>query len=317
MPDARVSEGSFFHMFAEIAGAPMTSEASFQFCVSNLAEEITSNKQTDFWESVEARIFSSFPRGTIDEFTAMRDWIWLHGREDQNRISMLSYLNGLSAQLLQDFGSEHRPRLQQSNQFLRAADNPHRAARTLLFWLSRVLPRDLLVSVLEQRPATNQINMLSNATQRLLEIGYAEPHLHLGASMSFDQFWPCVLNQLGNRTFKFDMFQSRNSFFDHGRGMAIWLLRAALIRIHLARFLKLEHSYPDFHSYMLRDGEEKAVCSGIKQAVGEVLKPRLDRKYYHQTCFRALQDIYRRIANPGTVDEYPNWRRKVGHDLEH
>ena len=298
----RRSELPFYKIYSEIACAPLCSQEAFEFCVDDLCQETTNKNEHSFREAIEDRLIRSYPSLAVDEFAALRDWIWLGNsshREKQPR-TMAAYLESLASSLLSDEGSVLAPSVRDHDTLCEiVGDNLQSSGREYLSWLKRSMPIDLLANVYR---AGCHVDALSQSTKHLLKQGYAETHLHLGASISFEQLWPCVLGSIADSDFRFNDFQSRNSAFDHGRGMATWLIRAAIIRVFLAKYLFLDHDNKTFREYWstaLNSVNGSAHVREVMASLIDVLRsPKVRTKSYSAERFSILQHLYRNVIGP-------------------
>ena len=314
MKHNRHSETPFFKLFAEVAAAPLASLESFEWNVVDLWAESYSKQPNKseiaqpFWGALEGKWAREFPSVSLDEITSMRDWIWYGelGESAESSLPMHLYLRRLAELLLQDNGVALIPSIKSDSLFCNLAPGGlRRAARELFVWIKRMLPVDALSSAIDGA----QIDNLTESTERLLIEGYGETHLHLGASFGFEHLWPCMLHRLSEWHLKFDFMSSRNAAFQHGRGLATWILRAAIIRMLLGNFLFLKHKHTDFRSFWL----ENLKCLELEVSyfqwschaslVDRIVEPRKFDALYNADEFGLLQRIYRRqLLMIGTVN---------------
>jgi hypothetical protein len=73
--------------------------------------------------------------------------------------------------------------------------------------------------------------------QMLRDRGFAETHLHLGASPDFSLAWAALMHGLTKDESSHSEFESLGANFDHGRELGSWLLHAAVVRFVLAEWL--------------------------------------------------------------------------------
>jgi hypothetical protein len=73
--------------------------------------------------------------------------------------------------------------------------------------------------------------------QKILERGFSETHLHLGAALNFSVAWAALMRALTSKQGQYSDFESPGACFDNGRTLGSWLLHAAVVRLVLADWL--------------------------------------------------------------------------------
>ena len=211
------SHANFHHLFAEIASAPISSEASFFNSVTCLKPNSHQNINSVFWRSIEQSLAAKFPGKMLDEIVLMRDRTWY----SKNRVapkasSITAYVRHLSQSLLESHGYFAMPStasgsVDEARSEL-AGHNRQRFGRDCWYWLCRSMPSDILVCAQEKGM---EIHHLVPALDKMLqEDSFAQIHVHLGAAMPFSRLWNCILNVIRYPGFSFDAFSSPGTILD-------------------------------------------------------------------------------------------------------
>jgi hypothetical protein len=105
-------------------------------------------------------------------------------------------------------------------------------------WVSFAIPPDLLLSAMQsERGIPQQVDTLSPPLRAMLKAGcFAETHLHVGAGLNFRLLWCSVLQALQSQIGPAD-FESPGACLNEGRDLSQWLIRTAIVRVLLAKFL--------------------------------------------------------------------------------
>ncbi len=298
----RYVEVPFHRLFAEIAAAPLCTEEAFEHVVLDLVADVTSKRQGSFWEAIEGKLIREFPAVSVDEFTSLRDYVWLGSTQErwQNRkIFLESYLGTLAKAILDDSGHQLVPKVNAATVLSElSGGSSERFGRECFSWLQRSMPPDLLRKSFQPHAALAPVN---RSVLRLLEQNYAETHLHLGASLTFTQLWPCIVSSIDDSGFKFDALGSRNGAFDHGRGMATWLIRAAIARILLGEYLVRGNKEGSFENFVVSRRTLYPADSNpsfVMDVIQCLANPIAVRRQYTAEEFRFLQRVYRRMIWP-------------------
>jgi hypothetical protein len=104
--------------------------------------------------------------------------------------------------------------------------------------MCRALPPDLLRVARGIVDADGDPFPLNPVIQQVLrDRGFAETHLHLGASPDFSLAWAALMRGLTRNDRKHSDFESFGAYFEHGRDLGSWILYAAVVRLVLAEWL--------------------------------------------------------------------------------
>lgn len=105
-------------------------------------------------------------------------------------------------------------------------------------WLTLTLPEDLLLAALDVDPAPQRVEIDPPLlVRRLLDLGVAEIHQHVGAGMNFPLLWASALAALASPDIKADALASPGAPLSDGVDLVRWLLAAAVVRSALAEHL--------------------------------------------------------------------------------
>jgi len=231
----RLSGIPFDHVEAEIAALPIASEASF--VSPPVVLDPVTYRQKGLWRAAERDILASIPSVSLDEFAAMRDQLWFGGIPEHGgthpRITLVKYLRNLSKMYLDPLG---RP-IELSSQS-REHEGPSPRTRRRWSWLCRALPPDLLRTARNIEDADNLPYPLSPVVERLLlESGFAETHLHLGAAADFSLLWANFTHLLAVEEVPETSMISPGACFDDGGKFLKWIVWAVVVRLILAEWL--------------------------------------------------------------------------------
>lgn len=240
------------HIAAELAAIPLSSPRAFELAPTAFDPRCEGVTHA-LWRAAERELVTAFPSFSIDEFVALRDWLWFRNeiRDDEQdyRISFVDYVHRLSEATLEFAGNVYRPRLppwaEQSTYEVGGA--PDARARRFWRWISFALPPDLLVAAWgDTNAVTAEIELVSPVLTRMLaDGGYTEPHAHVGAGVSFEMLWVAVQHAIAEPdNVKADRFHSPGAEADEGREFMHLLLHGAVCRYVLAAFLHERSIYP-------------------------------------------------------------------------
>ncbi len=114
-------------------------------------------------------------------------------------------------------------------------------------WLLFSMPGDLMLAGLANgNSGPTRVNLILPAVDALLrDHGYAETHLHMGAGFDFTTAWASTVNAVAREKtssnssigMAHDAFKSPGSDHEEGAQLAQWLVRSAIVRYTLGRFL--------------------------------------------------------------------------------
>lgn len=235
MSAPRLATIPFEHLEAELAAFPLASEASFHLGTSSLNPLV--NNDDKLWRAAEKHLLNALPSIPPDEAVAIRDKLWFDSpnldtaKLNTNPVSLLKYLGRIAASYIDVYG---RPVESFASDSGRAAPE----ARLRWSWMCRALPPDLLRVARGVVDADGDPFPLSPAiSQALRDKGFAETHLHLGASPEFSFAWAALMRGIAQNESKHDDFDSPGACFNHGRDLGTWILYAAVVRLILAEWL--------------------------------------------------------------------------------
>jgi hypothetical protein len=104
-------------------------------------------------------------------------------------------------------------------------------------WLTFALPEDLLLAMAASDGWVPRPDLLTPAVRDLLGRGFAETHLHVGASLDFRCVWSLLLARLACPGVRLTELAAPAAQLHEGMELPAWLLRCAIARIVLAGYL--------------------------------------------------------------------------------
>jgi hypothetical protein len=248
MSAPRLATIPFEHIEAELAVFPLASEASFRLGISLLDPAISRND--GLWREAEKYISNTLPSVPSDEMTAIRDKLWFDSADPGSdptktfeSVTMIAYVRRLARTYLDSTG---RP-IELSENGHNNTERSTPAARLRWSWICRALPPDFLrVARGVVDPDANPFTLHPVLEQMLRDRGFAETHLHLGASPDFSLAWASLMDELSKTKSSSSDFESFGADFDHGNDLGTWILYAAVVRLVLAKrlFFKSPGSEP-------------------------------------------------------------------------
>jgi hypothetical protein len=232
----RLATIPFEHVEAELAAFPLASEASFYLGTTSL-DPLVSRKD-ELWRAAEKHVLHTLPSVPPDEAVAIRDKLWFDSSNPDHPISepvsLLKYLRRLARSYIDDRGRPIEVVASTTDGRGRVAPE----ARLRWSWMCRALPPDLLRVARGVVDADGDPFPLNPVVQQVLrDRGFAETHLHLGASPDFSLAWAALMRGLAMDGSKHFDFESFGAYFEHGRDLGSWLLYAAVVRLILAKWL--------------------------------------------------------------------------------
>ncbi|WP_143735098.1 hypothetical protein [Methylocaldum sp. 14B] len=230
---------------AEIAAFPLASEISFHKPLIELdptlglreeldPERSDQNRTRLLWRECEKR-FAPHTGWSLDRLVSARDLSWFGSLENNpgltlGRIPMHQYLRSLAR-------SHLIPRAGVT-EIKETTDLAALDAAIHYRWLTLTLPEDLLLAALGVDPAPVEVEIEPPLlVRRLLDMGVAEIHQHVGAGMDFPLLWVSALAAIATPDVKENELVSGQAPFADGRYMVLWLLAAAVARCALAEHL--------------------------------------------------------------------------------
>ncbi len=298
MHGSRVSRTAIEFLRAEVAAAPLVAEVALRGGLVGLSPDLGRAPMAPLWRATERHLLSHSADLSVDELDAVRDEIWFP--EGAARpVPLGSYLRHLARRLVA-FDPDGDP-----------PDGPGHAChfRRALRWLIFALPADL---VLGQARGLATLHTLSPLLERrLADRGFAEPHLHLGAALSFPHLWICAMREQARPDFSPRAYSSPGAALYEGRELAPWLLRAFLARYLLAAFLfeRLDRGrrgdFEDVLESDLRPRIKRRLGHGadrlLIRALGELLRGRF--KESDPRSYAPLRELYARLTRLSTAPE--------------
>lgn len=226
-PPRRVPEP---YLRAEIAAFPLTSEESFRKAILELDPQMgESNSTQELWRACEG-MFAQHTGWSLDRLVAARDRSWFGPQGDREPVCMLEYLQALARSHLVRRAGVTEIRESTELSALDAADHYR--------WLTLTMPEDLLLAALGVEPAPVRVETDTPLLiRRLLDLGVAEIHQHVGAGMDFPLLWASALAALATPVVKEDELARPGAPLSEGKHLVRWLLAAAVARCALAEYL--------------------------------------------------------------------------------
>jgi hypothetical protein len=241
MSAPRLATIPFEHVEAELAAFPLASEASFHLGTPSL-DPLVSRKD-ELWRAAEKHILNTLPSVPPDEAVIIRDKLWFDSSnldpEITKTVPLHKYLRRLARSYLDKHGRPVELAASEIDTRGRAAPE----ARLRWSWMCRALPPDLLRVARGVVDADGDPFPLNPVIQQMLrDEGFAETHLHLGASPDFSLAWAALMRGLTRDESKYSDFESFGAYFEHGRYLGSWILYAAVARLVLAKWLFDSHT---------------------------------------------------------------------------
>jgi len=303
-------------LVAKIVAFPLASVYSFEHPITCFDPKFERDGMKQLWRSAESHIIQAVPDISIDMVLAIRDQFWF-GKNLDKENDFSSFLKRSAEKLFEVRGSVAVPKVVGDGESL--IKREHQIAsvsrrNNTLRWFSFELPMDLLLGALGSSSGPpSEVDYLSPQLFRSLkDKGFAETHLHGGASLEFPDFWVTTLCRLADSKLNDDAFKSPGAVFDEGRALGPWLLRAAITRCLLARFLFTpDVGKQDFHSWLTRvffkeifERHGSTVLIQIRSALEEFLA---GKKLPQSPISPYLRMIYRELGWMGNLPRLGDW----------
>ncbi len=315
------------YLLAEIAAFPLATVTAFENPVTIIDRDVNTKFKTTgstglLWREAESFICRICPDLSIDMALAARDHLWFGSGTSDNKYQgpeLYNYLRRLSHEFLELRGDHAVPKFMENDTVYERESSFDVITRrnNTLRWFSFSLPMDLLLGAgnCDTCPPSKVEYLSSQMYKNLEDYGFAEPHLHVGASMEFPEFWVAVLNSIGAPLMKADAFYSPGAEFNEGKLFFPWLVRAALARILLAQFLySSHHPKMDFSQWLYKNvypeiirNRGRSVLETLRRGLMELntgcLKP-----YNGLNINAILSSIYRELIHPNLIsqlDDHP------------
>lgn len=281
---------------AQVSAIPLASEYAFTIGVSELDPRVE-GPTLRLWRKAETDLITRSPGLSVDEMVIHRDDIWF-GRAHQDEqwfeqkagdverlmrsqldelrfreaptqltrpVPMMEFARRLASACLNVRGGWSYPApLQGSTGFSEPGRSIESMGRLSWRWLSLTMPPELLVAIHPKRP--ERVSMVSGPVRNWLnDLGYAEVHVHYGASIDGSLLWSAFTRELADPNRKATALHSPGADFDEGRKLEPWLIRAAIARLIVAGFLFHGHDV-SFERYVATVVERVRVRFGVTHA---------------------------------------------------
>lgn len=248
MNASRIAPIPLAHVQAELVAFPLASEAGLSLGLTSLRADLKDDTGT-LWREAERALVTASPSISLDELVALRDDLWFRDLGDLEELPLGDYLERMARRFLEVRGPVAVPHLAEEPGPGEAGDC---AARSDWRWLSLALPADLLLAGLASGGrAPLKVETVSPVLKRrLMDGGFAEPHLHLNASFDFGRIWVNTMRVLADSSFPVKALESPGADFGEGKDLGAWLLRAAIARYVLAAYLRQPAGGNTFLGYL-------------------------------------------------------------------
>lgn len=223
------------YLRAEIAAFPVAGEEAFRQSILELDPRLAEpprgrkNPTRELWRACENQ-YAQHTGWSLDRLVAARDLGWFGQQAARAPVSMRAYLKNLARGHLMPRAGVTEIEVATDLSALDAHDHYR--------WLTLTLPEDLLLAALGVEPVPRRVDIDPPVLiRRLLDLGVAEIHQHIGASMSFPLLWASTLAALANPEIGDEALASPGAPLDDGKFLIRWLLAAAVARCVLAEHL--------------------------------------------------------------------------------
>jgi hypothetical protein len=215
---------------AEIAAFPLASETSFRNGLMELDPRVAEKSKTGkLWRECEHQ-FAPHTGWSLDRLVTARDRGWFGLGPSGQPVSMHAYLRTLAR-------SHLVPRAGVT-EIEESTDMTALDAVEHYRWLTLALPEDLLLAGLGVEPAPARVELEPPLLiRRLLDLGVAEIHQHVGAGMDFPLLWASALAAIATPAVEEDALASPGAPLSEGKNLVRWLLVGAIARCVLAEYL--------------------------------------------------------------------------------
>ena len=232
---ARTAHLPFDHLFAELAAFPLASESALAHPLTHLDPGMSA-ATARLWRAAEHELLAAAPGLSLDDLVALRDGSWFAEDGDRER-PLQDFLRDVALRHLEYLGAGVGPRLPPPLDGPIAARPAHAQARQSWLWLTFALPEDLLMAMAARDGWIPQPDLLTPAVRDMLARGFAETHLHVGASLDFRCVWSLLLARLASPGLRVADLAAPGAALQEGLDLPAWLLRCAIARMLLAGFL--------------------------------------------------------------------------------
>jgi hypothetical protein len=231
----RVAQLPFDHLFAELAAYPLASEAALTNPITHL-DPAMGTSTAQLWRAAERDLLTAAPGVSLDDLTALRDGWWFAGAGSRP-VPLQVFLRHVALRHLEHLGAGVAPRRPPPLDGPIAARPAHAQARQSWLWLTFALPEDFLLAMVTRDGWVPRPDLLTPSVRELLGRGFAETHLHVGASLDFRCVWSMVLARLASPGVRLSELAAPGAQLQEGLDLPAWLLRCAIARMVLAGFL--------------------------------------------------------------------------------
>jgi hypothetical protein len=277
------------YLRAEIAVFPIASEESFRHAIIKLdplLKEPAQNQKNptrELWRACESE-YAQHTGWSLDRLVSARDLGWFGAHAVNQPVPMQQYLF----------------RLARTHLMPRAGYTGLKAGTELSSldihdryrWLTFSLPEDLLMAALGVDPVPRQVDFDPPLlVRRLLDLGVAEIHQHIGASMDFPLLWASSLAALASSDICEDGLVSPGAPMEEGKLLIRWLLAAAVARCAVAeQFIRRCGS---FQGLLQSDFLKNPVWTfPRKETFFAVLRALMSGDAKHLPKFEPLRELY-------------------------
>jgi hypothetical protein len=289
---------------AEIATYPLASETSFQEGLLKLDPQVTKNSKTgNLWRACEHE-FAPYTGWSLDRLVAARDRGWFGSKSRLQPIPMHKYLRALARDHLVPRAGVTEIEESTTLTTLDAADHYR--------WLTLTLPEDLLLVGLGVHPAPVRVDLDPPLlVRRLLDLGVAEIHQHVGASMDFPLLWASALAAIATPAVEEDALTSPGAPLSDGKDLVRWLLAAAVARCTLAEYLirgdhREDHNFHTFVQEAFLTPTHGAWTPRRREMLAAVLQALDTADAKRLPAFEPLRDLYADIHPTALIlDDHP------------
>lgn len=277
---------------AEVAAFPLTHLAGFHRALVQLDPRLSDPGTIELWQACERTLSEHASGWSLDRTVAARDHSWF-GEPGGRPVPLHSYLRRLAHTHLRKWTPATEIRSGSEASELDAA-NHYR-------WLTFALPEDLLLAALEVDPPPVRVDLEPPLLlRRLLDLGVAEIHHHIGAGMDFPLLWTSALCHLASPSLGETDLAGQGLPFDGGKLLIRWLLVAAIARTLLAELLirrraggsEAPHTLKDLLKAIRLDSGWRV---SQKRLLSEIVKALEQPKTATPPDFYPLQDLYREL----------------------
>ena len=254
---ARTALLPFDHLAAELVAFPLSSETALRWAVTRLDPELQ-GRTARLWRAAEREMVASAPGMTLDELTALRDQCWFSDPaaiDCAAGVPLHRHLAVVTHHHLAQLGEEPPDDAPPVDAGPHAPLAVHAQARRAWMWLTFALPPDLLLATCADGEVLPDPDLITAPVRDLLGRGFAETHLHAGASLDFPTIWSALMARLAEPGLAHDELAAPGAVLGEGRRFVSAVLHAAIGRMLLAHLLDWAPDSPllDFLHGRFRD----------------------------------------------------------------